>query len=1827
MQGRRRKGALANFTASSTWRLWCQIVTVIILFTQLSCSAEALKTCKTQDGTITVPCENGACTVEGICKCYACWSGISCDTFLNSHTPKFQQSEYDAKIDTTTFVGTNIYKVEATDEDFFETCRGQYPCACANISYSIQSGNRNSVFMIDPETGKISLTQGTQLQPNSRYILEISARNPVTGITLKQAITKLTIHTTSESHSYENSDEKLMPRRKRYAPTNAVPSFMTFALEKIGENANVTEIAQGTQLSFRLFIHFTNGTTDMTVEIFTPANQTTIMILCPPIISYVGSNLQINEVTPVLESKSQTALFDRAVFNFGNVTNNMNDVTKAENSILQIDFNATMINPATSSSIKNQTFWVSAGAEYNNQNDIWVGQSMYIAKESNKNVTGTPKFNLTGPTKIPIASSAKFRLDLNLPILTKKVKVDVFPPLNTSGVMSVCNLKVRDTGRNFACLPVDYIEGELINSRVYNGNSKAHINMGDIVNSGIMSSIYDSNEDWISLQFAMNVFDDASLVGKQFWIGASVTMDSDFIWTGQYLVEIDAKVDISTTTPLTVSTNVKTPIVSNLQPSITYLDIHIPDGEQYDLSIDVETPFNTATEESYFRLCKVAVLSAGDNVACVSRDEPKYLTRAGDRVPSYTRLDLGRVTNTGMMEGKKNQSANVIKVQIVATPLEKTAAQKYTVKTNVNYGKQKTFPKAYDVTVTSAPMTLPTNITPDYNVDYAQGTGSVVIGASTDLLVNVTFIPGSFFSNLNIESLAPTDSQGAKYTFCSIRAVHIGRNLPCVKDDDIKRNVKFVSSSDDNKYDQAFVNMTDLCVTSEYPDEVDNRLSLLITVRMEDHPANSNNSKDWVTVGLYYNNKTILVFQNSLWTLRGQVADVVPGGTERVDVVEVSPVSSLPVGYVTGYNVSVKIPPLSSISVVVNASTTSPSLQICALKVIAVGSGLGCIVPEKDILEIPDSNMLKKAGINFGPVTNIGTDSVHDSYFFDKTTLLMQLVVKLTDTVTATNPLEIQVKLGSQTPKVFPFNLKTALDTTGITMTTQPLSNVTSFIGAITGNDTAPEIVKGQSKRVLTQFYVPADMVRKMKIETTLDQINQVEMSDYNVVYKGENLPCIDKGRKSVIESNLAKGTLDLGLVCSWPFETLDKNANLLQVESIVKLRSKSSLTNGDQVSVSTGIFLDDSLVDTSTLRLSVTDVFQEYLSPSVNATFNETMLRLNSTNSGSGISMKIGQVIILPVVISIPPNSTVHVKLEAIMPVSETADLTVLYMKYASSGENIARVGDPEDQKLSLTSVNGTSQKDRGVLDLGVVTNTGITYRKELTNEEDNLLVVEVTLQLTDSLSNTNSAKNIFQLIATVGPYVAYLENTVLVERSLKEGPKIFFEGFLNDTGRPLNDHFMTVYSLIKHENTSMSELHPVYAIFYLPPFVQFDDQLISNMTGSSPTKIYDSKSGQLTIKFDHLYFTDIISFSFAVVRRPNATATRSLVNSTVPFEAGGYIIHRPGSIHQNGTYFSSPMDALMFAVQFPPVIDTCGGKLDYSNCQVLVSPESKYENGVFEPFIRAGEFSSNRYLQIYFGNKVRVERVSIMRQTPSEGDVLLFNLAYSDDGISWVPGDKIKVNSGHNTVLLYNTVTRTRAARYVRFYVVEHTGNPDAHLSMKLNFYGCNTTNDVTDVCTSAPKRTDPKGWYNRGFLSTTDGVYLCDADPKMDLQMICYFSQDGTTWYPLDRRVANVNAYVIETSPEKNHFFGISADRKSYMTSQDGVIWMSAEPRQAIDKIETCQPPACIKNIAVPWLNQHTIGTNSPQTQFINNMWGATYEGLLKKDASGWKRVVNW
>ena len=67
--------------------------------------------------------------------------------------------------------------------------------------------------------------------------------------------------------------------------------------------------------------------------------------------------------------------YDRAVLNFGNVTNSgtVGGLTNANQSMVFIEWDAVMIND--DQTVNGSVYWVSAGAEYNSQNEIWIGQA------------------------------------------------------------------------------------------------------------------------------------------------------------------------------------------------------------------------------------------------------------------------------------------------------------------------------------------------------------------------------------------------------------------------------------------------------------------------------------------------------------------------------------------------------------------------------------------------------------------------------------------------------------------------------------------------------------------------------------------------------------------------------------------------------------------------------------------------------------------------------------------------------------------------------------------------------------------------------------------------------------------------------------------------------------------------------------------------------------------------------------------------------------------------------------------------------------------------------------------------------------------------------------------------------------------------------------------------------------------------------------------------------------------------------------------------------------------------------------------------------------
>jgi len=84
---------------------------------------------------------------------------------------------------------------------------------------------------------------------------------------------------------------------------------VTFALIKTGDYSSITTLLVGTRVHFQMQIAFPVGTTDLLVELFTPYNETLVMMLCNPQITFVGPNIQYTNTnaTPALDNTVDTA--------------------------------------------------------------------------------------------------------------------------------------------------------------------------------------------------------------------------------------------------------------------------------------------------------------------------------------------------------------------------------------------------------------------------------------------------------------------------------------------------------------------------------------------------------------------------------------------------------------------------------------------------------------------------------------------------------------------------------------------------------------------------------------------------------------------------------------------------------------------------------------------------------------------------------------------------------------------------------------------------------------------------------------------------------------------------------------------------------------------------------------------------------------------------------------------------------------------------------------------------------------------------------------------------------------------------------------------------------------------------------------------------------------------------------------------------------------------------------------------------------------------------------------------------------------------------------
>ena len=87
---------------------------------------------------------------------------------------------------------------------------------------------------------------------------------------------------------------------------------MTFVLTKKDPYTNTTAMSVGSRVRFQLQITFPAHETDMLVELFTPDNETTVMILCDVNVTSLGEKLSITgSTTPTMDAREPGSIMVR----------------------------------------------------------------------------------------------------------------------------------------------------------------------------------------------------------------------------------------------------------------------------------------------------------------------------------------------------------------------------------------------------------------------------------------------------------------------------------------------------------------------------------------------------------------------------------------------------------------------------------------------------------------------------------------------------------------------------------------------------------------------------------------------------------------------------------------------------------------------------------------------------------------------------------------------------------------------------------------------------------------------------------------------------------------------------------------------------------------------------------------------------------------------------------------------------------------------------------------------------------------------------------------------------------------------------------------------------------------------------------------------------------------------------------------------------------------------------------------------------------------------------------------------------------------------------
>ncbi|XP_071484744.1 uncharacterized protein [Diadema antillarum] len=879
-----------------------------------------------------VKCHNGQCNNStGLCECYPCWSGKSCENLENEFLPSFGETSLSVIIDKYNFDEV-IIDVTATDKDA-EKCddTAENDCPCARILYAIESGNENSGFLIDPKTGGIQLSERFSRNksdfppPGTKQKLVISARNPVHRS--RRRLESIPHSSTDEHGSIidtvvvmvefddeppagdfgrykgekvdetrrlaENDTkyaayESMVPHSRRKRSNSGTPSEETFFFEKVDTSANMTEVNIGEYVELQVTLWLPSGTTsDVIVEFFSQNDGNgAVFILYDPVIATVGGNFpsfDSNSVVTSYSASSNDGRYDQVLMDLGDITNNADD--SADDVPNQITLQVKAILTANDATQYGDVYHVSASVTYGSSEDVWTADMEFTpVNDTHTWAVETPAVDIFGPLgqNMSVESSTIFTINITLAnYATEDIVIDLIADnYTTDPTMTICDYEFAGKGQNYDCMSDEAYTYETteINGTIW--TVLATFDLGTWVNNGLRYGVTDTDSNTISTEAVVHLTDSTELLDySTHWLGVAVSVGDDKIYSFQYGINPQ-------------------PLSSPDMTSEPVIDFYPIDGNQVviggcvgfvitiDLQesttsrviVDLSLPM-TASDEAQLRVCSAQVVSAGYNIPCARKVVPSYLEIDGVN-QDFVRFDFGRISNVGRRSDSEDSELKLhVSAQLLFDAPDVSNGTELMVSAGVRYemeGKDLMWMTNYPLIVVDQRLTDYGSAAkePSFTLTNRANDDKLYSKSAVSFTIDIDIPAETTHTDLTVIIKPPKDDGDMRKPFmsvCRVEVLSVGDLFPCF---DANRTV-FTYESTSNTSDATDKATVELgVITNAFLTEImdaDSSLSATVTLLVYMH---------WEDHEYHADGQTLSTVVSATWGHSGSWSDTIDYVTE-----------------------------------------------------------------------------------------------------------------------------------------------------------------------------------------------------------------------------------------------------------------------------------------------------------------------------------------------------------------------------------------------------------------------------------------------------------------------------------------------------------------------------------------------------------------------------------------------------------------------------------------------------------------------------------------------------------------------------------------------------------------------------------------------------------------------------------------------------------------------------------------------------------------------------------------------------------------------------------